>query len=56
MAFDELRTHNSSGEPYFLELSYKLTSDIACKPIAVDENGRAHVFEPVTTTVAVSLL
>jgi len=47
LAFDELRQRSSSGEMYFWELSYKTLSEISDQPITIDEEGRAHIFEPI---------
>ena len=38
--------HSCSSEPYFLETAYNVLS-ASTEPVAIDEQGRAHVFKPV---------
>ena len=46
-AFDELRLHNSSGEPYFYELSYNMLTVLADQAIPIDNTGKLRIFEHV---------
>jgi len=46
-AFDDVREHTQSSEPYFWERAYRLLSDSGAGSIAFDTAGRAHVFQVV---------
>ena len=45
-AFDGLRVHTLTSEPYFWEHCYNIYP--ATQPIAVDSGGKAHIFKPVS--------
>jgi ATP-dependent DNA helicase PIF1 len=45
-AFDGIRYHCTSSEPYYWELAYKLIGEYQAIPI--DQNGVAHLFQAVT--------
>jgi len=45
-AFNGLKVHTSTSEPYFWEHCYNIYP--ATQPIAVDSGGKAHIFKPVS--------